>query len=503
MCKQQQNEGLRQSTGPQSFFKNRVGRLRDITLLVGIPWVRGARLRSGTAILGAAFCCLCPGRPALAQEGTGLTESTGSASAAMTPVPGINAPETWSTHGQFTLVAQSHRRFNSPYAGDNSLYPGSSTKETADLTAFFGARLWPGAELYLNPEIDQGFGLSNTVGVAGFPSGEAYKVGRSQPYFRLNRAFIRQVVDMGGERERVDSGPNALGGSRARDNITITVGKFSVVDVFDNNAYAHDPRADFLNWSVVDAGAFDYAADAWGYTYGAAVEWTQNAWTLRTGAFALSKVPNSEVLDSSFRQYSLVAELEERHELFGHAGKVKLLGFVNRGRMARYDDAVRWGQANGLVPDAARVRRFASRPGVALNLEQEITAAAGVFARASINDGTKEAFEFTEINRSLSAGASIKGGLWQRAEDTAGVAVAVNAISAAAQRYFAAGGIGILIGDGQLPRYGAEQIFETWYAAKLTDTVSLALNFQRIVHPAYNRDRGPVSIFAFRLHTEF
>jgi len=223
----------------------------------------------------------------------------------------------------------------------------------------------------------------------------------------------------------------------------------------------------------------------------------------RSGAFALSKVPNSEVLDSSFRQYSLVAELEERHELFGHAGKVKLLAFVNRGRMARYDDAVRGGQTSGLAPDAAPVRRFALRPGVALNLEQEIAAAVGVFSRVSINDGTKEAFEFTEINRSVSAGASIKGGLWQRADDTAGVAVAVNAISAAARRYFAAGGIGILIGDGQLPRYGPELIFESWYAAKLNSAVSLALNFQRIVHPAYNRDRGPVSIFAFRLHTEF
>ncbi len=421
----------------------------------------------------------------------------------MTLAPDIDAPEKFSAHGQFTLVVQSHKRFKSPYAGDNSLYPGSSTKETADLTAFLGARLWPGGELYVNPEIDQGFGLSNTVGVAGFPSGEAYKVGRSQPYFRLNRAFFRQVVDRGGEQERVDAGANALGGSRARDNITITVGKFSVVDIFDNNAYAHDPRVDFLNWSVIDAGAFDYAADAWGYTYGAAVEWKQNAWTLRTGAFALSKIPNSQVLDSSFRQYSLIAELEQRHEVFGHAGKVKLLTFINRGRMARYDDAVRWGQANGLVPDAAPARRLGSRSGVALNLEQEITAASGVFARASINDGTKEAFEFTEINRSLSAGGSIKGSLWQRAEDTAGVAVAVNAISAAAQRYFAAGGIGILIGDGQLPHYGSEQIFETWYAAKVTGAVSLAANFQRIVHPAYNRDRGPVSIFAVRLHTEF
>ena len=497
MSQQGHNEGVRRSTDPRSCFKNLVSHLSGVAPSVDTPSLPGARIKSGIAILGAALCCLYAGQPAFAQEGIG----TGGV--AETPTPGIKAAEAWSAHGQFTLVAQSHRRFNSPYAGENSLYPGSSTKETADLTAFLGARLWPGGEFYLNPEIDQGFGLSNTVGVAGFPSGEAYKVGRSQPYFRLSRAFIRQVFDLGGERERVDSAANALGGSRTKDNVTITLGKFSVVDIFDNNTYAHDPRADFLNWSVIDAGAFDYAADAWGYTYGAAVEWTLDAWTLRTGVFALSKVPNSEVLDSSLRQYSLIAEVEKRHELFGHAGKVKLLAFVNRGRMARYDDAVRSAQANGRVPDASAERRFASRPGVALNVEQEITTAAGVFARASLNDGSKEAFEFTEINRSLSAGASIKGGLWQRADDTAGVAFAVNEISAAARRYFAAGGIGILIGDGQLPHYGAEQIFETWYAAKLTRTIGLALNFQRVVHPAYNRDRGPVSVFAIRLHTEF
>jgi len=382
------------------------------------------------------------------------------------------------------------------------LYAGSSTKETADLTLFLGARLWPGGEFYLNPEIDQGFGLSNTVGVAGFPSGEAYKVGRSKPYFRLNRAFVRHVYDLDGAEERIDSGPNSLAGTRTRNNVTLTVGKFSVVDLFDNNTYAHDPRADFLNWSVIDAGAFDYAADAWGYTYGAAVEWTQNRWAFRVGAFALSKVPNSQVLDRSFRQYSLVGELEERHELLGRAGKLKLLGFVNRGRMARYDDAIRQGQAIGTAPDVASVRRFASRPGLALNVEQEVATEVGLFARASFNEGSKEAFEFTEINKSLSAGVSIGGFGWGRPKDTAGVALAINALSGAAQRYFAAGGIGILIGDGRLPRYGSEQILEAYYSATLSGTVKIAANFQRVVHPAYNRDRGPVSIFGIRVHTE-
>lgn len=499
---QELNDDSQRSTGRRALFDARGARALDGHAHVGPAFARRLRLRLGAAILGTALCSLNAG-PSFAREVPESVDHDDLAVPAISNAPEVKTPETWNAHGQFTFVAQSHKRFNSPYAGENSLYPGSSTKETADLTVFLGARLWPGGEFYLNPEIDQGFGLSNTVGVAGFPSGEAYKVGQSKPYFRLNRAFVRNVVDLGGEEERLDAGPNVLGGTRTKNNLIITVGKFSVVDVFDNNIYAHDSRADFLNWSVIDAGAFDYAADAWGYTYGAALEWTQGRWTLRAGTFALSKVPNSEVLDRSFRQYSLVGELEARHELLGHAGKVKVLAFVNRGRMARYEDAIRLGQAAGTVPEVASARRFASRPGVALNVEQEIATDAGLFARASVNDGSKEAFEFTEINRSLSAGASLSGNTWHRPGDTAGLAFAVNALSGAAQRYFAAGGIGILIGDGRLPRYGSEQIFEAYYSVRLIGTVKTTLNFQRIVHPAYNRDRGPVSIFGLRAHAEF
>jgi len=451
----------------------------------------------------AAFCCLSAANLALAQTSELPLATVESAAPGQPMALALKPRETWNAFGQFTLVAQTHGKFNSPYAGENSLYAGRSTKETTDLTAFLGARLWPGAELYLNPEIDQGFGLSNTVGVAGFPSGEAYKVGRAQPYFRLSRAFVRQVVDLGGETVQVDSAANALATSRSQDNITVTLGKFSVVDLFDNNIYAHDPRTDFLNWSVIDAGAFDYAADAWGYTYGAAVEWTQRWWTVRVGAFALSTVPNSEKLDRSFRQYSWVGELEARHEILGQAGKLKLLAYVNRGRMASYDEAVRLGQTNSTAPDAVLARRVASRPGVAVNAEQAVSTDVGVFARASANDGSKEAFEFTEINKSFSAGASVKGGPWHRPGDTVGVAIAVNALSSAARRYFAAGGLGILIGDGRLPHYGREQIIEADYNAKLTDAISVALDFQRIIQPAYNRDRGPVSIFGLRLHAGF
>ena len=413
------------------------------------------------------------------------------------------APEQVSLHGQFTDVVQYHPSFPSLFSGANSLYAGRSGKETADLTLFAGARLWRGAEVYANPELDQGFGLSDTLGVAGFPSGEAYKVGSASPYLRVPRLFIRQVFDLGGATESVDAQANQLSGTRARDNFVLTVGKFSVVDIFDTNAYAHDPRSDLLNWSIVDAGAFDYAADAWGYTYGAAAEWNTGRWSLRGGLFDLSSVPNSKTVERNFGEFAAIGELEERHELNGHAGKVKVLGFVNHGRMARYEDAVRLAQESGGIPNVASVRRFASRPGFAVIFEQEFTSEIGAFARASANDGSKEAFEFTEINRSISGGLSIKGGRWGRPDDTFALAAAINGLSDAARRYLAAGGLGILIGDGKLPHSGQERIAETYYSVPIMDHATFAADYQYVVNPAYNRDRGPVSIIGARLHIEY
>ena len=416
--------------------------------------------------------------------------------------PTQTAVEAWAIHAQFTNVTQWHPGFASSYSGPNSLASTNQHEETTDLTLFAGARLWAGAEFWVNPEIDEGFGLSNTLGVAGYPSGEAYKVGADHPYFRLPRAFLRQVINLDGTRQDVGAGANQLAGSQSANNIVLTLGKFSVVDVFDTNTYAHDPRADFLNWSVVDAGAFDYAADAWGYTYGGTAEWTRSDWTLRGGVFALSQVPNSGVLDRDFHQYALIGEFEQRYLWADHPGKAKLLGFVNRGRMADYADALRLAQQTASTPDVSLVRHFASRPGVAANLEQELVDDLGFFARASINDGGKEAYEFTEINKSLSAGLSLQGNRWGRHDDTLGIAGVINGLSGSAQRYFAAGGMGILIGDGQL-NYGTERIFESYYAFRASPHLTLGADYQYIVNPAYNRDRGPVSLLGVRIHAEY
>ena len=420
------------------------------------------------------------------------------------PAAAAPAPEAWNVHGQLTYVEQVHPAFSARYSGTNSLSASSAASQTTDATLFGGIRLGQGAALYVNPEFDQGFGLDNTLGMADFPSGAAYKVGALRPYFRLPRLFVRLTAPTGttATESTAPSAANQLAQSVPDDNLTLTIGKFSVPDIFDANRYAHDPRADFMNWGLIDAGAFDYAADAWGFTYGAALEWTRNRWTWRNGFFALSKVPNSKDIDGQFRQFSAITELEARGDIAGRAGKYRVLAFVNRGRMGNYDTALDLARQSQSVPDTALVRRLRLRPGIGINLEQELGADLGAFARFSWNTGNAEAFEFTEINRSGSAGLSVGGTRWGRSDDTLGTALVVSGLSSAAKGYFSAGGMGILIGDGQLA-YGAECVSETYYAWRPVPGMSLSADYQLAIHPAYNRDRGPVSIFGLRLHAEF
>ncbi|HWU03893.1 MAG TPA: carbohydrate porin, partial [Novosphingobium sp.] len=227
--------------------------------------------------------------------------------------------QVFAIHGQFTSVLQGVGGFASPYVADNSLDP-HEVDVTNDVTLYLGLRPWKGAEIWVNPEIDQGFGMSNTLGVAGFPSAEAYKVGKLNPYFKLQRAFLRQTIALGGAAMQVEAAANQLRATTTANRIVITAGKMGVGDVFDTNKFAHDPRGDFLNWSLVDTGSFDYAANAWGYSYGVAVEWYQGQWTLRAGLFNLSKVPNGTDLESDFGQNAIVIEGERRFTIGGRDG---------------------------------------------------------------------------------------------------------------------------------------------------------------------------------------
>jgi high affinity Mn2+ porin len=407
----------------------------------------------------------------------------------------------WSVHGQTTFVQQYALPFHAPYRGPNSLDPNAG-RETWDATFYVGARLWQGAEVWFNPEIDQGFGLSTTLGVAGFPSAEAYKVGQNFPYARLPRYFLRQTIDLGGGTEKIEDGANQFGGTQSKDRLVITAGKFSSVDIFDTNKYAHDPRSDFLNWTIVDTGTFDYAADAWAFTYGIAVEWYKGPWTLRVGLFDLPIVPNSTDLDPTFQQFQWIGEIERRYELWGKPGKLAVTGYLTEGRMGRYEDAIQLAAATGQQPDLASVRRFQSRTGVSFNLEQQLSSDVGFFARGGYSGGGVEQFAFTDADWTAVAGLSVAGTTWGHKDHTIGVAAVINGISAAHQAYLNDGGLTALLGDGKLPRPGPEEIVEMYYSLPVLSW-RVTGDYQFVVNPGYNEQRGPVSIVALRLHSQF
>jgi high affinity Mn2+ porin len=414
-----------------------------------------------------------------------------------------------SLHGQATFVEQAYPSFRSPYEGTNSLSGTAQGRETADATLYVGVRPWQGAELWFDPEIDQGFGFDDTHGVAGSPSAESYKQGATYPYARVQRAFIRQTINLGGDVEKVDEDVNQFAGTHTADRLVLTVGRFGVNDIFDTNKYANNPKTDFLNWSAVNAGTFDYAGDAWGFTYGAAAEWYTGRWTLRAGIFDLSTTPAGGVsplasgLDPTFQNFQMVGEIEERHELWGEPGKIKITAFLSRGDAGTYADAIALADATGLPANINAVRSYSSRPGVSANLEQGITDTLGVFARAGWADGDVEPWDFTDIDQTVSAGISLNGKGWGRPDDTIGAMSILNGISAEHVAFLNAGGLGILIGDGLLTNYSMEKIFEAYYSYALTASTRVTFDYQFINDPGYNADRGPVDVFAARYRWQF
>jgi high affinity Mn2+ porin len=421
------------------------------------------------------------------------------------PASGMQIPESpdWNIHGQTTLITQGYPRIRSPYEGFNSLPGGGQTRQTLTADAFLGWRLWDGGELYFNPELAQGFGLNTTLGLGGFSNGEAQKGGTDFPKFRPQRYFIRQTFGLGGEQEEVADGPLQLAGKRDIDRVTLTVGRFAIGDFFDGNAYAKDPRADFMNWSMWSSGAYDFPADLPGFTRGAVVELNRKDWAVRAGLFQVPSAPNSDVLTS--KGGGAVVELEERYAISDQPGKLRLGVFGNQGNTANYREALAIVAADpslDINATTASIRHTQPKHGFYANMEQAITKDIGIFARASWNDGQTEILSFTDIDRSLSGGVSIKGSSWGRTNDTIGIGAAINGLSNAHRDFLAAGGIGLLIGDGQL-NYSEEKILEAFYAYNLNRWSTLTFDYQFVANPAYNADRGPVSIFSARAHAEF
>jgi high affinity Mn2+ porin len=406
----------------------------------------------------------------------------------------------WELHAQTTYIQQGYPSFRSPYQGPNSLSPFAQTRETWTMSAYAGVRLWDGGEVYYNPELFQGFGLSDTVGFGGFPNGESQKSNFPTPRYSTSRLFLRQTFGFGGEQETLESAANQLSGKVDVSRLTLQIGRFAVTDVFDGNSYAKDTRKDFMNWSIWAPGAFDYSADKIGLTYGMTAELNQKDWALRAGYFLMDKESNSSDFDTKvFRRGEYVLELEERYNLFSHPGKLRIIPWVNSVLAGSYRETL---DDPALNLDIAQTRRSRIKYGYVVNLEQSISDQVGVFGRWSWNDGHNEIMAFTDIDRSLSGGVSIKGKSWGRENDTIGIGGAVNALSKDHRDFIAAGGLGILIGDGAL-NYRTERILETYYSVALLKTTWLTFDYQLIVNPAYNADRGPVSVLSGRVHADF
>jgi high affinity Mn2+ porin len=475
------------------------------------PWPCGSPTRGiATRLQILALVCLAA---------LSVTRLHAADSASLVPAPGVTTPaatntaaptalelpaptesKNWNLHVQNTVIVQVHPAFPADYSGPNSLDSRSEVSETVSLDLILGRRLWPGAAFYVDGLMWQGFGFSRTLGIEGFPNGEAFRFGTKVPNLNFTRVFLRQTFGLGGEQEDIPEDALQLPDSLDICRLTLTVGRFSAKDIFDQNAYANDPRTQFMNWGFVANEAWDYPADSIGFITGLAVELKRRRWSLRYGFFQVPRSSNELAEDPAYLDaWAMVTEFERRFDIGEHPGAVRFLAYLNSAHMGSYAETIDNPAFRANIELTAAYRY---KYGFTFNAEQEIAKYIGVFARLGWSDGRNQAWMYSDVDHTGSLGLSVNGALWHRPGDTVGLAGALNGISASHQAFLAAGGTGILAGDGALS-YGWEQVLESFYDFQIWKTVHGAMGYQFINHPAFNLDRGPVSVFSARLHWEF
>ena len=410
--------------------------------------------------------------------------------------------ERFSFHFQQTIITQYKPAFSAKYTGDNSLLTGVETESSITSTLFGAARLWKGAQVFFNPEISGGAGISKTLGVAGFPNGETFRVGSASPAIYIARLYFTQNFEWGKDKDTIEAGPNQLAGLKSKRYFTISAGKFGMADFFDGNEFSHDPRSQFMNWSLMDNAAWDYPANTRGYALGATAELGQPDWTLRF-AFTLSTTEaNGSVWDQKIgKANTQTLEFEKRYTLNGQKGTVRVLGFLNNGKMGDYNRSL---ALSPVAPNVDTTHAYGRHKyGFGISADQYLSKDFGVFAKVSYNDGHTQTWYFTEIDQSISLGAQLTGTSWKRNDDVLGLAFVANGISPQHRNYLAAGGYGFIIGDGKL-NYSTELIAELYYKLNAyQNKFFISPDYQFIANPAYNKDRGPVNVFSIRAHIEF
>jgi high affinity Mn2+ porin len=434
--------------------------------------------------------------------------------------------EAWNAYGQFTFIASYKLPFSAAYPNRGySLSTDAELSWTGTVTAYVGVRLWRGGEAYFVPEVIAEQPLSNLKGLGGaIQNFELQKNGDVWPQLYRARAFVQQTIGFGGARQEKTSDPMQLGTVVDSRRLVLRLGNFSVIDFLDKNTFAGDLRQQFFNMAFLTYAAYDFAADARGYSWGFVAEAYYDDWALRFGRVAPPIHPN--VLPLTFRLdefYGDQVELEHNHQIAGRSGAVRVLAYRNREKMGRFDDAIAAFKANPAqnasscpdfsyydppssgppnAPDLCWVRKPNIKVGVGLNVEQHITDDIGVFFRGMISDGQTEVYAFTSTDRSVAFGVLGKGSLWHRPADVTGIGVGLGWISQSHADYLRLGGVDGFIGDGTITP-ATESVLDIFYSVNFLSSAWLSVDYQHISNPAFNGDRGPVDIFGARVHAEF
>lgn len=414
----------------------------------------------------------------------------------------------WTNHFQLTVISQKHPSFPAKYSGENSLSDSAEPTATSlTATLFIGRKLWKGGAFYFNPEISGGKGLSFAKGVAGALNGETYRVGEVQPKVFIARAYFEQNIPLGTSSEELPDGINQVAETVSSNRITITAGKFAIADFYDDNVYSKDPRTQFFNWALWANGSWDYPANTRGYTFGVVAQVIIPKWVLRLSTVAVPRIANLNLMEYNIHAHSETLELQHSYSINKRKGNVRIMACGNFTKSPSYSAGIKAIADNNLylldvINGTTENNKYGgSKYCVGLNLDQQIGSDLGFFARAGWNDGKDASWAFTEIDRTISGGFSMKGNKWKRAGDIVGVGGAINGISTLHKTFLEDGGYGFIIGDGKL-NYGYEQIIEAFYNAQLSNFFWLTIDYQFVKNPGYNKDRGPVNVFGVRGHIE-
>jgi high affinity Mn2+ porin len=407
---------------------------------------------------------------------------------------------------QVTVIAQRLGAFEAPYSGQMSLVAGGDHSLSHTYGIYLGARVAPMLDGYLDVEMARGYGISRASGLAGVTNGDVLRQGTADlgtgPY--VARAFFRFTVPMGPRTDTVPRGIDQLAEPVPRRRVEIAAGKFAASDLFDVNRYANSTRTQFLNWGLFQNTAWDFAADTRGYTNGVALVWITPRATLRVGSFQMPRQANGNVFDSDLRR-ARGDNMELTFTVLPGGGAVRVLAYQNHARMGDYVEALARARATGTTPSIVEDDRPGrQKRGVGLNVEQPLAdeGETGAFFRAGGDDGTTESFAFTEVEGHLSGGVQLAGQHWGRRLDRLGLAALRHTINVAHRDYLAAGGMGFLLGDGQL-RYGPETFLEGYYRIQAGPYLQISPDIQYVRNPGYNRDRGPAVVSSLRANMRY